>query len=171
MEEKFLFKSKGLKNSVKLRYRFSSIIGVVLVIFLGILRNEKKTYLSGRVGYSLTASAREGLFYMMIFFLVLSCLIFIMTNHLDKCEIKIYEDYIDIKTTTYLMAMLSKSYISNKIIKISDIKGVTSVAKYGYVVVDAHGEKNKVFCKDCDEVTEILYKKIKKEMDNDKVTK
>ncbi|RGC51799.1 hypothetical protein [Absiella sp. AM29-15] len=171
MEEKVLFKSKGLNNSVKLRYRFSSIMSVVLVIFLGILRNTKRTNLFGRVGYALTSSEREGLLYMMIFFLVLSCLLFIMTNHLRKCEIKIFEDYIDIKTTTYLMAMLSKSYISNKIIKISDIKGVTSVTKYGYVLIDAHGEKSKVFCKDCDKVEEILYKKIKKEMDDDKATK
>lgn len=88
-----------------------------------------------------------------------------ITRTIKKCEVKIYEDYIEVKTITFLEAAISRSEtVRNKIIKFDEINGITSVENWGYIIIETMQEKNIVFCKSGKEIETMIRDKIKKEL-------
>lgn len=154
MNEKVLFESKGLSKIVESRYYYVAII-LALISFL-ILYFTHIHVLDLK-------DNQAGLLFLILF--LLAAFIIKITRTIKKCEVKIYEDYIEVKTITFLEAAISRSEtVRNKIIKFDEINGITSVENWGYIIIETMQEKNIVFCKSGKEIETMIRDKIKKEL-------
>lgn len=159
MNDKVIFESKGLSKITKLRYLIGEVVIIILAVLLFVLRNMKKTFLSGKYSYMYGDDVRNKMLWISIILVILVIAIWLMTRTLNECGIKIYDDHIEIMTSSYLAAIMNQK-VSFLKLTYDQIQGATSIPKDSCIIIEWQGKSSKVFCEDCIGAEKELRKRI-----------
>lgn len=148
MSHEVVFESRGLNKITKLRYLIGEVVLIILAVLFFVLRNMKKTFLSGKYSYMYGDDVRNKMLWISVILVILVIAIWLMTRTLNKCGIKIYNDHIEIMTSSYLAAIMNQKVRFLKL-TYDQIQGTTSISKESCIIIEWNGGKSKVFCNDC----------------------